>query len=111
MSREELLALAGEQAKQITALTAMNEQLATKLAKLEHLLSRNSGNSSMPPSTDDEPGKTPPAARSAVLGRSGPGASSRERRGRTSPGSTGPMTNRIGSRWGAAGAATIWPTP
>jgi len=62
MSRDELVALAGEQAGQITALRAMNEQLAAKLAKLEHLLSRNSGNSCMPPSTDDEPGKTPPAA-------------------------------------------------
>src|SRR2546428_10669938 len=68
MSREELLALAGEQAKQITALTAMNEQLATKLAKLEHLPSRNSGNSSRPPSTDDEPGKTPPAAKKRRAG-------------------------------------------
>jgi len=63
MSRDELVALAGEQAGQITALRAMNEQLAAKLAKLEHLLSRNSGNSSMPPSKDDEPGKTPPAAK------------------------------------------------
>jgi transposase len=31
-----------------------------KLARLEHLLSRNSGNSSSPPSKDDEPGKTAP---------------------------------------------------
>jgi transposase len=58
MSREELIALVGEQARQITALTAMNEQLAAKLAKVEHLLSRNSANSSMPPSKDDDPGKT-----------------------------------------------------
>jgi transposase len=36
------------------------EELAVKLARLEHLLSRNSGNSSMPPSSDDQPGKTPP---------------------------------------------------
>lgn len=63
MSREELLAFVGEQANQIAALTAMNEELATKLARVEHLLSRNSGNSSMPPSRDDDPGKTPPAAR------------------------------------------------
>lgn len=39
------------------------EQLADKVAKLEHLLSRNSGNSSMPPSTDDQPGKTPPTGK------------------------------------------------
>jgi hypothetical protein len=48
-------------------LTAAHEQLlaehaalAARLAKLEHLLSRNSGNSSMPPSGDDDPGRTPP---------------------------------------------------
>ena len=63
MSRDDLLALAAGQAEQITALRAVNEQLAAKLARLEHLLSRNSGNSSMPPSKDDEPGKTPPAAK------------------------------------------------
>ena len=63
MSREQLLAFVGEQAKQIAALTAMNEELATKLARVEHLLSRNSANSSMPPSMDDDPGRTPPAAR------------------------------------------------
>jgi transposase len=64
MSREQLLALVGEQATQIAALRAMNEELATKLARVEHLLSRNSGNSSMPPSRDDDPGKTPPATQS-----------------------------------------------
>jgi len=63
MSRERLLALVGEQATQIAALRAMNEELATKLARVEHLLSRNSGNSSMPPSTDGDPGRTAPAAR------------------------------------------------
>ena len=36
------------------------DQLEAKVAKLEPLLSRNSGNSSMPPSSDDQPGKTPP---------------------------------------------------
>jgi hypothetical protein len=34
-----------------------------ELAKALHLLSRNSKNSSMPPSKDDEPGKTPPEPR------------------------------------------------
>lgn len=69
--------LAGEQAVrlaaqdgQITALAAQvaelmetNEQLAAKLARLEHLLSRNSGNSSLPPSMDDQPGRRPPEGR------------------------------------------------
>jgi len=63
MSREQLLAVVGEQAKQIAALAAMNEELATKLARVEHLLSRNSDNSSMPPSMDDDPGRTPPVVR------------------------------------------------
>jgi transposase len=38
-------------------LTGMEE----RLAKLERAVSRNSGNSGMPPSADDLPGKTPPA--------------------------------------------------
>src|SRR5271155_1824947 len=77
MSRDELLVLAGEQAGrlaaqdgQITALAAQvaelmeaNEQLAAKLARLEHLLSRNSGNSSLPPSMDDQPGRRAPEGR------------------------------------------------
>lgn len=63
MTREQLLALVGEQATQIAALRAVNEELAAKLARVEHLLSRNSGNSSMPPSRDDDPGKTAPVAK------------------------------------------------
>lgn len=63
MSREELIALVGEQAEQIAVLTVMNEKLAAKLARVEHLLSRNSGNSSLPPSKDDDPGRMPPATR------------------------------------------------
>jgi transposase len=63
MSREQLLAFVGEQAKQIAALRAMNSELATRLARVEHLLSRNSGNSSMPPSRDGDPGRTAPAVK------------------------------------------------
>ena len=62
MSRDELIVVVRRQADQITAqdqqITAMagrlaelmeaNEALAAKLAQLEHLLSRNSGNSSSP---------------------------------------------------------------
>jgi len=44
------------------------EELVAKVAKLEHLLSRNSGNSSSPPSKDDGPGKTAPKGK----GRSTP---------------------------------------
>jgi len=74
MSRDELIALIGVRderiarqdaqiavlAGQVAELTAANEVLAAKLAKLEHLLSRNSSNSSSPPSKDDDPGRTPP---------------------------------------------------
>jgi transposase len=44
----------GAQAGQIAA-------LKDQVARLERLISRNSGNSSMPPSADDQPGKKPPA--------------------------------------------------
>ena len=68
LSRDELIALVrrqdgqiGTMAAQMADLVEANERLAEKLAQLEHLLSRNSGNSSSPPSKDDGPGKTPPA--------------------------------------------------
>ena len=41
-------------------LRAQVTELAERVARLERLISRNSGNSSMPPSTDDLPGKKPP---------------------------------------------------
>lgn len=77
MSRDELIALLAQrdvriaaQDGQIAALSVQvadlveaNERLAAQLSRLEHLLSRNSGNSSMPPSKDDDPGKTPPPAK------------------------------------------------
>jgi transposase len=52
--------IAGMQERE-AALTAQVADLQERLARLERLLSRNSGNSSMPPSADDLPGKTPPA--------------------------------------------------
>src|SRR6187455_711438 len=60
MSRDELIVVVTRQAGQIAQLVEANEALSGKLAGLEHLLSRNSGNSSSPPSRDDDPGK--PAA-------------------------------------------------
>jgi transposase len=67
MSRDELIVVVRHQAGQITAMAGQlselmetNEMLAGKLARLEHLLSRNSGNSSNPPSRDDDPGKPAP---------------------------------------------------
>ncbi|MEO8888480.1 MAG: DUF6444 domain-containing protein [Jatrophihabitantaceae bacterium] len=68
LSRDQLITLAHRQAaEQISAMAAQvsdlveaNEELGAKLARLEHLMSRNSGNSSCPPSQGGGPGKTPP---------------------------------------------------
>ena len=67
-------------------LTALLTGLEERLAKLERAASRNSGNSSMPPSADDLPGKTAPE----------PG------RGR------GSGKKRQGKQPGAAGAHLAW---
>ena len=71
LSREELVEQLVLRDRQITAMAARlaelmeaNEALTAKLAGLEHLLSRNSGNSSSPPSRDGDPGRTPPAEKS-----------------------------------------------
>lgn len=89
LSRGELIELARRQdaqissmALQISELLEANEQLVAKLARLEHLLSRNSGNSSMPPSKDDDVGKSPPAARSR-------GGAGRQRKRGKQPGAPG----------------------
>ena len=77
MSRDELIVVVRRQAGQLTVqdrqinemagqlaqLMEANEALAGKLARLEHLLSRNSGNSSNPPSKDDDPGNPAPPDR------------------------------------------------
>ena len=47
----------------IEELRAANARLAERVAALERAVGRNSGNSSMPPSTDDLPGRTKPARR------------------------------------------------
>jgi hypothetical protein len=53
LSRDELVcALAGRD--------RLIGDLREQVARLERLISRNSGNSSMPPGTDDLPGKKPP---------------------------------------------------
>ena len=101
LSRDDLIALVGAQAEriaqqdgQISAMAAQvaelletNEALAGKLARLEHLLSRNSGNSSSPPSKDDEPGK--------------PAPDKAKRRG-------GGPTRKRGKQPGAPGANLAW---
>jgi len=68
------------------ALKTQIAEQAEKIARLERLISRNSGNSSMPPSTDDLPGKKPP-----------------ERRTRQ-----GGMKRKPGKQPGAPGAFLAW---
>ena len=48
-------------------------ELEERVARLERLISRNSGNSSMPPSTDDLPGKKPPERKARRGGGRKPG--------------------------------------
>jgi transposase len=54
-------ALIREQAGQIAELTALVAELRGQLDAALRAASRNSGNSSMPPSSDDLPGRRPPA--------------------------------------------------
>ena len=103
MTRDELIAFVGVQAEriarqearivdqdtqivsmagQIAELMDASEALAAKLARLEHLLSRNSSNSSSPSSKDDDPGRTPPPVKQK------PGGSGRSKgKQRGAPGS------------------------
>src|SRR3954469_2114636 len=101
MSRDELIVVVRAQAGQISAqavqiaeLMEANETLADRLAKLEHLLSRNSGNSSMPPSKDDDPGK--PAPPDKQRGRGGPKRSRGKQAG--APGMHLPWTDHPNDR-------------
>jgi transposase len=88
LSPAELLDLLAERDAEIAELRAQLAALEQQLARLERLVSRNSSNSSFPPSVDDQPGRR---------GITWPGA-----RTRTRP-------SRI-SRPGPAIAARHWPT-
>src|SRR5262249_37668613 len=65
LSREDLLALIAVQQRRIEVLEATVAEQAERIARLERQIGRNSGNSSMPPSSDvfTKPVK-PPAPRS-----------------------------------------------
>jgi hypothetical protein len=85
----ELRELLRQRDAQIEAMTAtmaelvrVNAELVQRLARVEHLLTRNSGNSSNPPSRDDDPGRTPPAAKPSKT------AGSKRKRGKQ-PGAAG----------------------
>jgi transposase len=88
LSYEDLLVLAQAQAARIVELEQANQLMAVKLARLERLVTRNSGNSGMPPSKDDDPGRKPPRE------RPGPGDGGGDR--------------RRGKRKGAPGASLAW---
>jgi transposase len=72
-ANERLRMLVEEKDAQIAALMTQNAELAERVARLERLMSRNSGNSSMPPSTDDLPGKKPPERKARGGGGRKPG--------------------------------------
>jgi hypothetical protein len=59
----------GELAEQNGALAARVAELEGRLARLERAVSRNSGNSSMPPSADDLPGKEAPTGKARRNGK------------------------------------------
>jgi transposase len=65
LSRDELIAFAREQVAQVVELREANAELEERVRRLERQVSRNSGNSSMPPSADDLPGRARPAAKRA----------------------------------------------
>ena len=72
-ANEALRVLLADKDAVIAGLRVRNAELEARVARLELLVSRNSGNSSMPPSTDDLPGKKPPAGKP----RRGPGGGKR----------------------------------
>jgi hypothetical protein len=78
-------ALIREQAERIAALEAMVADLRERLAVAERAGSRNSGNSSMPPSSDDLPGRKMPRKRRRAAER----AEEKKRKRGKQPGSPG----------------------
>jgi hypothetical protein len=66
LSRGELITLVREQAVLIAQLREANTALEQRVRRLERQASRNSGNCSLPPSTDDLPGRSKPAPRRAT---------------------------------------------
>lgn len=77
LSREELIELTQRLIVRAEQLTRANQELTDRVARLERLVSRNSGNSGMPPSKDDDPGRTPPGEASAPESATGAGKRNR----------------------------------
>jgi Family of unknown function (DUF6444) len=94
-------------AARVAELEAANAVLAEGMARLERAASRNSGNSSMPPSADDLPGRTPPPPRSRKAWRrpgKQPGAPGSHLAWSEHPDDTVPHFPQ-----GPAGAGGTWP--
>lgn len=66
------------QDERITVLTALAAELRGQLESALRAVSRNSGNSSMPPSGDDLPGRKPPARKERRRAAGGEEAEARE---------------------------------
>lgn len=103
LSREELVEQLAARDRQIAAMAGRpaelmeaNEAMAAKPARLEHLLSRNSGNSSNPPSRDDDPGKPAPPEKQGRRAKRGPTRSRGKQSG--APGSHLPWTEHPNER-------------
>ena len=73
VSAERLRAENAELKAENAELRAQVTELQEQVARLERLISRNSGNSSMPPSTDDLPGRKPPERKGRGGGKRRPG--------------------------------------
>jgi hypothetical protein len=79
------------QAERIAALEAVVSELREQLAAAERAGSRNSGNSSMPPSSDDLPGRRPPRKQRRAAERA--------------------ETKKPGKQPGSPGASMTWGVP
>jgi transposase len=83
--------LIAAQAEKITALEAVVADLRERLETAERAGSRNSGNSSVPPSMDDRPGRKPPRKQRRAAERAG--------------------NNRRGKQPGSPGTSMAWEVP
>jgi transposase len=116
VARDALIALQGQLiamlATQNAVLAERVGELEERLARLERAASRNSGNSSLPPSLDDQPGRTAPPARGNAKGRNPgkqPGSPGSHLAWSENPGRTVPHFPRGACACGAdlAGAADL----
>jgi transposase len=109
-ARDALISLQGQLiallAAQNAALAERVTELEDRLARLERAASRNSGNSSFPPSMDDQPGRTPPPSAERGKGKrrkpgKQPGAPGSHLAWSTNPGRTVPHFPRGSCACGA----------